>query len=348
MVRPLIPPTWTHAPFTSARQRIYMSATLGAGGDLERLTGRRSIMRLAVPAGWDRQGIGQRYFVFPGMSLGESDAVKLRRDLMRRAGRSLVLVPNDTLRDEVVKDVAQHLKFKTFSAEDIEASKKPFIAERNAVAAVANRYDEIDFPGDDCRLLFIEGLPKATNLQQFLMARMGAAVLLNERVQTRVLQAIGRCTRSLEDFSAVVVSGEELPDYLADRRRRVFLHPELQAELEFGIEQSKDTPYAGLMETVDIFLKNNEDWEEANKQILAKRQTAVQQRFPAMDELSGVVLHEIDFQFTSGRATTRRRWDAPSGSWAVWMHPNCKDMGRFGTTSPAVLHRPEPRKGLLD
>jgi hypothetical protein len=297
MLRPLIPPTWTHAPFNNARQRIYMSATLGAGGDLERLTGRRAIVRLAVPEGWDRQGIGRRYFVFPGMSLGETEAVQLRRDLMQRAGRSLVLVPNDRLREDVIDDVDQHLRFKTFSAEDIEASKKPFIAESNAVAAVANRYDGIDFPGDDCRLLFIEGLPKATNLQErFLMARMGAAVLLNERVQTRVLQAIGRCTRSLEDFSAVIVSGEELPDYLADRRRRVFLHPELQAELEFGIEQSKDTTPDGLMENVDIFLKNKEDWEEANKQILAKRQTAVQQRFPAMDELTAVVTHEIRFQ----------------------------------------------------
>lgn len=297
MIRPLIPPTWTHAPFNSARQRIYMSATLGAGGDLERLTGRKSILRLAVPEGWDRQGIGRRYFVFPGMSLGETEAIRLRQDLMRRAGRSLVLVPNEWLRDGVIEDVDQHLGFKTFSAEDIEASKKPFTDEHNAVAVVANRYDGIDFPGDDCRLLFIEGLPKATNLQErFLMARMGAAVLLNERVQTRVLQAIGRCTRSLEDYSAVVVSGEELPDYLADRRRRVFLHPELQAELEFGIEQSKDTTANGLMENVDIFLKNKEDWEEANKQILAKRQAAVQQRFPAMDELTGVVSHEIGFQ----------------------------------------------------
>lgn len=40
MLRPLIPPTWSHGPFVSAKQRIFMSATLGAGGDLERLTGR--------------------------------------------------------------------------------------------------------------------------------------------------------------------------------------------------------------------------------------------------------------------------------------------------------------------
>ncbi len=58
MIRPLIPPTWAHAPFAGATQRIFMSATLGAGGDLERLTGRSKITRLPIPEGWDRQGIG--------------------------------------------------------------------------------------------------------------------------------------------------------------------------------------------------------------------------------------------------------------------------------------------------
>lgn len=297
MIRPLIPPTWTHAPFANARQRIFMSATLGAGGDLERLTGRPDIMRIPVPDGWDRQGIGRRYFIFPGMAMKDEEAGNLRRDLMRRAGRSLVLVPSDKARVELADDVEAKLGFKVFAATDIEDSKKSFVATDNAVAVVANRYDGIDFPGDDCRLLFIEGLPKATNLQErFLMARMGAAILLNDRVQTRVLQAIGRCTRSLEDYSAVVVSGDELPDYLADRRRRSFLHPELQAELEFGIEQSQGTSVADLLDNFGIFLENAERWEAANQEILSKRQAATQQPFPAMKELQSAVSQEIEYQ----------------------------------------------------
>lgn len=36
MIRPLLPPTFSHPAFGHAKQRIYMSATLGAGGDLER------------------------------------------------------------------------------------------------------------------------------------------------------------------------------------------------------------------------------------------------------------------------------------------------------------------------
>lgn len=43
LIRPNIPPTNTHAPFANAKQRVYMSVTLGEGGDLERLTGRKRL-----------------------------------------------------------------------------------------------------------------------------------------------------------------------------------------------------------------------------------------------------------------------------------------------------------------
>jgi DEAD/DEAH box helicase/Helicase C-terminal domain len=312
LLRPLIPPTWTHEPFSAAKQRIFMSATLGAGGDLERLTGRLNILRLPAPKGWERQGVGRRFFMFPSMSLKQAEADNLRLELMKRAGRSLVLVPTDLKRGEIADAVEKQLSFKTFSAENIENSKKAFISNPNAAAIVANRYDGIDFPGDECRLLIIEGLPKATNLQErFLMARMGANVLLNGRIQTRVLQAIGRCTRSLEDYSAVFISGEELPDYLANIKKRPFLHPELQAELMFGIAQSKNAKAKDFIDNFDIFLRNDKNWEKADAQIIAATAKAIQKPFPAMDDLQAAVEFEINWQ--------RRLWqgDFPAAAAAA-------------------------------
>jgi DEAD/DEAH box helicase/Helicase C-terminal domain len=297
LIRPLIAPTWTHGPFADATQRIYMSATLGAGGDLERLTGRTPIKRLPVPQGWDRKGIGRRYFVFPEMSLDDTQTVEFRTQLMVMAGRSVVLVPTERAQRQVMDDVQKALGFKLFDAAAIEESKKPFVTCQQAVAVVANRYDGIDFPGDDCRVLFIEGLPKATNLQErFIMSRMGAAVLFNERVQTRILQAVGRCTRALQDYSIVVATAAELPDYLSDQRRLEFLHPELQAELSFGIEQSQQNDMDGLLDNCRIFLEHGQEWEDADQQIVAKRQSATQLPFPAIDELSAIVHSEIEYQ----------------------------------------------------
>lgn len=296
LIRPLISPTWTHPPFTEPKQRIYMSATLGKGGDLERLVGRRRINRLAIPNSWDRYGAGRRFFMFPGISIEMKEFSKFRQSLMSLARRSLVLVPSDKMQTEIVNEIGANLDCTIFRADDIEQSKKEFVNEPNAVAVMANRYDGIDFPGDECRLLFIEGLPKATNLQEyFLMTRMGANILFNERVQVRVLQAIGRCTRSLEDYSAVIVSGPELTDYLADIRRQKYLHPELQAEISFGIKQSEEMTVKELVENFRIFLENGEEWENANHQIVSYRASVSQESFPSLEQLNDVVKEEIKF-----------------------------------------------------
>jgi hypothetical protein len=310
LIRPLIPPTWTHEPFNGGKQRIYMSATLGIGGDLERLTGRRTIKRLPIPEGWDRQGIGRRFFVFPSMSLDEKQAAALRLQLMKEAGRSLVLVPTDQMERAVADEVDAELKFPTFSAADIEVTKSNFVSSPEAVAVVANRYDGIDFPGDDCRLLFIEGLPQAVNLQErFLMSRMGALALFNDRVQTRVLQAVGRCTRGLNDYSAVVVSGGELTDYLVDKRHRRHFHPELQAEIEFGVAQSTDMSMATIVENFRVFLRHDMEWEDANKDILTVRDKSVQEALPAMQELAASVKAEIRYQESMWQGDYQQAFD---------------------------------------
>jgi hypothetical protein len=297
LIRPLLPPTFSHAPFNAAKQRIFMSATLGAGGDLERLTGRKKIHRIPAPKGWDTQGVGRRFFIFPEMSLSEAEVIELRQGLMVRAGRSVVLVPSDYLANAITEQITNSIGFPVFRAEDIEASKERFVTSPQAVAVIANRYDGVDFAGNDCRLLFIEGLPKAMNSQErFLMSRMGANILYNERVQTRVVQAIGRCTRSLEDYSAVIITGDDLPDYLSDIRRRKFFHPELQAEIEFGVRQSKDAGMADMIENFEIFLENKKAWESANAMIVEARGKAQRDVLPAIAELENVVIWEVEYQ----------------------------------------------------
>lgn len=298
LIRPLIPPTWAHPAFNNAKQRIYMSATLGEGGDLERLLGRKEIHRLPVPSGWDSQGVGRRFFIFPSLSLDAEDSIRLRRSLLSKGERSLVLVPSDSMKNEIIADVINNIpKLTIYDAGDIEVSKEKFVSSPNSVAIVANRYDGIDFPGDECRLLLIEGLPKTVNAQErFLMSRMGATILFNGRIQTRVLQAIGRCTRSLEDYSAVVVTGDDLPDYLADPRKRKYFHPELQAELGFGVEQSKGKDNTSFEENFDTFIENGRDWEAANQMIVDSRNTLSQDPFPSIQHLEIAVKDEVKYQ----------------------------------------------------
>lgn len=298
LIRPLIPPTFTHSPFSQADQRIFMSATLGSGGDLERLTGRKRIDRLAAPGGFQMAGVGRRFFVFPSLSLTDDETDQLRLDMQRQAGRSVVLTPTSILATAHGDFVSSELKgFKVFTKDEIEDNKEPFIQSPKAVAILANRYDGVDFPGDECRLLCIDGLPKAINAQErFLMSRMGAGALYNERLQTRVLQAMGRCTRSLQDRSAVFVTDTELVDFLADSRKWPYFPSELQAELTFGVEQSKNVVKENIFENFLMFLSNNADWSAADSMIRNAIPQFEHKKFPAMSELEQVVKDEITYQ----------------------------------------------------
>ena len=297
LIRPLIPPTWSQAPFYNAKQRVFMSATLGEGGDLERLTGRSSIRRLAAPDGFQTAGVGRRFFMFPSLSLEPDDCEAVRLAMQEKAGRSVVLTPNTTSATNLAGHVGTLDGFKVFRASDIEAAKDNFVVEPKAVAILANRYDGIDFPHDECRLLCLDGLPRAMNAQErFLMSKMGASALFNERIQTRILQAAGRCTRALQDRSAVVVTGRELVDYLVDDRTWDHFHPELQAELFFGVDQSQDVTADAMLENFQIFLENKDEWAAANEQILTDAKNRTRAPYPAMDALAEVVSYEICYQ----------------------------------------------------
>lgn len=299
LLRPLISPTESHAPFSGAAQRVYMSATLGEGGELERLVGRRALTRIPAPKGWERQGVGRRLFFFPMRSMDEDACNELIVLMLKKTGRGLILTPSERDADVFRGLIEKRLPdFERFSAGDIEASKSTFVNRDNAVAIVANRYDGIDLLGDECRLLVASGLPRATNIQeQFLMTRMAVPFLYNDRIRTRIVQATGRCTRSSTDYAAVVILGEHLNTFLLRPETRKFLHPELQAEIEFGMEESRGCSGDGLIENLNIFLDHGDEWDEVDEDIVADREERIQEPLPCVENFLGAVPHEVGYQY---------------------------------------------------
>jgi hypothetical protein len=114
---------------------------------------------------------------------------------------------------------------------------------------------------------------------------MGAVGVLNTRITTRLTQAFGRCTRSPNDYSAVIVRGEELSKFLLSPDKRAFLHPEIQAEIEFGIEQGKEATISSHLENLELFLTQGDDWEQADENIKAIREECVKSSTPGADDL---------------------------------------------------------------
>lgn len=294
-IRPVIPPTHLHLPFSSALQRIYMSATLGEGGELERIVGVRSISRIPVPKGWDTRGSGRRLFIMPGLSLKEPELTQGSRIAITLSKRGLVLTPNDSESDRAANDFSSS-GFIVYRAKDIEKDLSAFTAATNAVLVLANRYDGIDLPDEECRLLLVHNLPIGTNLQErFLFDRLAATSLLRDRMITRLTQAVGRCTRSDNDYAVVLLYGQELIDFVSRSDTRNLLHPELQAELEFGLNNSTDTTFERYTSILRSFLAQDTNWHLAEGAIQKARKEKHRKTDPEAVKLREVVTDEIDY-----------------------------------------------------
>lgn len=267
-IRPMVPPTFENRVFNGAGQRIYLSATLGSGGELERIFGRSDIVRMPLPSKTAPRS-GRRLFVFPDLAAG-GQPHELSKAIVAVTGKALVLA-QDTIENTefVTKSLAGDLP--TFGKAHVEHDLTLFAKAPKGVLGLANRYDGLDLPGDACRMVVLAGKPDATNLQEkFLGERASAGAALAERLRTRVVQGAGRCTRGPNDFAVVVVLGSDITKYFSRTSHREALEPELQAEIEFGWTNSLQADPADIIEMVEVFIDHGEEWRNGGEEALAE------------------------------------------------------------------------------
>jgi hypothetical protein len=281
-IRPMIPPTFEHDPFTAPEQRLYLSATLGDGGELERAFGRADIKRVPVPSAWDRTGSGRRFLVFPQLAApaneppppDDSDGEEepnagLVGELLALADKQLVLTPDNDSANKIA-DLLGVRPEDRFTAKESGNGIQAFIRASTGTLLAPSRYDGMDLAADACRMVLLSGLPTASHLQdQFLDTKLRASEVLQERIRTRVVQGAGRCTRGPKDWAVVVVDGEDILRFLSRSEVRKSLPVELQAEVTFGLDQSQ-IPADDLLYLTESALKQDEVWQEDAEPELAK------------------------------------------------------------------------------
>ncbi|UWD79347.1 DEAD/DEAH box helicase [Curtobacterium flaccumfaciens] len=292
-LRPATPPTFENTLFTLAHQRVYLSATLGVAGELERAFGRPSIKRLALPLEAPTPKSGRKFLVFPHLVSG-IDPVELTRELIQTTGKSIVIAPSEAVARKAEIDLVPS-GWQVMRKDDVEESMDDFADADRAVAVLANRYDGIDLPGEACRCVTLAGYPGITNLQeQFYSARARSSSVSDERVRSRVVQGLGRCTRHPRDWALVVVADAETTTYLSRAEVRRTLSAHLQSEVLFGLDQS-ETSVSNVRENVRAFLKQGREWRESAEPELTKISQQVEyESAPAARGLANAAKYEVE------------------------------------------------------
>lgn len=268
-IRPMIPPTFENRVFSHAGQRVYLSATLGSGGELERAFGRSKIIRMPLPTKTPPRS-GRRLFVFPDLVKG-GDAIGLTQNIVGVTNKALVLSQKTSATAEQVARLLAGEGVPAFGKDVVEQGLATFAKAPTGVLGLANRYDGMDLPGDACRIVVLDGKPDAVSLQEkFLSERAEASAALAERLRTRIVQGAGRATRGPNDYAVVVVVGSDITRYFSRAENQTALEPELQAEVQFGWDNSKGQDASEILDNVRIFLDHDTEWREGGEPLVAE------------------------------------------------------------------------------
>ncbi len=238
-IRPIVPPTHTHGPFAAAKQRIYMSATLGGESDLQRAYGiERLDMIRAKSTQW-----GRRYVFVPGVYTGGAEADRIVAGVWdgMKTRRAVLLAPSERTMNRAFEalDSGMQNKPTRLGSADIANTVDGFVKNTDVLLTLAGRYDGLDLPDEQCRLLILSESPAAINpLERHLSERWKMGPVLRKRERTRLIQGMGRCTRNATDFAIIVWLGQSLVNAATSSGLMKGFPPELAAEIRWGVEQS--------------------------------------------------------------------------------------------------------------
>ena len=139
-----------------------------------------------------------------------------------------------------------------------------------------NEYDGVDLPDNTCRILCLDSLPSYETLRERFLHEMrpdssGIRRLLAQRVE----QGMGRAIRGISDWCIVVVTGNDITDFLSESTKRRFMSNEAEIQIKIGEElaaamRSEGTRIGVIEKLVDQCLERNNDWKEYYKERMSK------------------------------------------------------------------------------
>lgn len=223
-----------------------MSDTIGDPGDLSRGLGVRQVKKIPVPRVYSDMTMDRRLVVMN--RIAEEDIPSRFEAAILAALRVhpksvwLCSSKDDAWKfEQVVSEwlnqnglVGQPTWILTPEGDEID----PFKQAPKGHLFVAGRFDGMDFLADECRLVILTTLPRAVNLQEeFITTYLRESGFMRRRLNQRILQALGRCNRSAEDFGVYLLADRPFATHFGPESNKEGIPGNINAELDMAQEQ---------------------------------------------------------------------------------------------------------------
>lgn len=248
-------PTLILQAFANDVKRVYLSATITTRADFTRVFGRvaQQIIAPNVDA-----GDGERLFLFASkFEKGVVDPNFVRQIASKT--KVLIAVPS--------KQRGQRWSDFAILPEREEFTQKldAFRAARSGGFVLAGRFDGIDLPGSQCRVMIIDGLPTGGNLiERYYFHRLHMDHFMANTISVRLTQLLGRIIRGRQDYGFFIITDRATENWVKNERNRSLLAELLRRQLYLSekIESQISGAINGssAFETMRKVLNRSGDW----------------------------------------------------------------------------------------
>ncbi|WP_017474339.1 DEAD/DEAH box helicase [Bacillus licheniformis] len=271
-ITPILPLVNAFPTFYETPRKIYMSATIADDSEIIRTFDANPDSVKNALQSRSLAGVSERMILIPELMSFEfqqehsEGIIKWAAD--KKEVGSVVLVSSDEAA-KVWSKVATVAK----GSKEVERLVTQLQEEKiRGPVVFANRYDGIDLPGDSCRILLMNGLPSGTsNYELFKASAFYGGTTITRVLAQRIEQGIGRGARGAGDHCVILLVGSDISSWVAKDANFQFLTSATRAQLDIGIEVSKEIESArDLVETIQRSIDRDKEWTEYHAETLAE------------------------------------------------------------------------------
>jgi hypothetical protein len=346
--RPYVYPLRDNDRYADPRQRIYMSATIGDPADLARRLGTLPITKLPISVEYSSATYGRRLLV-----LNRDDSTTISPRLEEIILAALRIQPKSLW---LCSSKADAERFQQVATEWLNARGLPsgpswllsslgdeidqFKSAPAGHLFVAGRYDGMDFNADQCRLVVLATQPRAINPQEaFAADYLRDAGFMMQRLNQRILQALGRCNRAEDDFGVYILADCRFAAHFGRESRRRGLPTNVLAEIDLA-ENHTELSTAELTRYVEGFLR--QEFARFDQELAEAAREVPPVHAPEPDDSTDEVTGWLELHWRQNYLAAEQRFRARQEAYA---ERGVRELGAFAQWCEAKAAFLEGRRG---
>ncbi|HEO6690975.1 TPA: DEAD/DEAH box helicase family protein [Streptococcus agalactiae] len=294
--------------FNNAKHRYILSATINEKDLREELGIEKNAIENPIVTNSYVVDVGERMILAPSKYHKDITDSRIRNWMITECKKQnmglVVIVPS---RNSSVTQEWERLGAKIIDNSNYEAIISSIESGNKEQVVLVNRYEGIDFPGEQSHILILDGLPEFSTNKDKAISITSQDDNWKLKIVQKIEQGLGRTVRSNSDYSVVLLLGDRLIDFISLKSNMKYFSLATQVQLSISNElvsgsviSDVEAAEKEIVKSINYCLGRNSNWVKYAKDKLSEVNVS---------ELVHTDISDIENEYDSYKQYVRQNYD---------------------------------------